>query len=151
MLTTGSVSRSGERSRGTAPVWRRRRDLFPALAFILPATLGFAVFYVWPAVRGFYYSLTDYSLLGPAQFVGLDNYEQMIDDRLFWNALLVTAEYVAINIGTQTVLALLLAVLMQRLTRSLAIRGILILPYLDRECGRRASSGTRCSTRRSAW
>jgi multiple sugar transport system permease protein len=72
------------------------------------------VFYVWPAIRGFYFSLTDYSLLGPAEFVGLDNYQQMVDDRLFWNAMLVTAGYVAINIGTQTVLALLLAVLMQR-------------------------------------
>ncbi|MEO3780605.1 sugar ABC transporter permease [Micromonospora sp. B11E3] len=108
---------------------RRHGDLLPALAFVLPATFGFVAFYIWPTVRGFYFSLTDYSLLGPARFVGVDNYKQMIDDRLFWNALLVTAEYVLINIVTQTVLALLIAVLMHRLTRSIVVRGIIMLPY----------------------
>lgn len=129
MLTTAPPSQSGQRRPGAATARWRRGDLVPALLFVLPAAVGFAVFYVWPAARGFYFSLTDYSLLGAPEFVGADNYRQMIDDRLFWNAMLVTAEYVAINIGTQTVLALLLAVLMQRLTRSLAVRGILILPY----------------------
>lgn len=106
------------------------RDGTAALFFILPAGIGFVTFYLWPALRGFYYSLTDYSLLGPAEFVGLDNYERMVDDHLFWNSLVVTVEYVVINIVSQTVLALLLAVLMHRLTRSTAVRAVIMLPYL---------------------
>jgi multiple sugar transport system permease protein len=62
--------------------------------------------------------------------VGGQNYDALAHDPLFWNALRVTAEYVVINIGAQTTLALILAVLMDRLTKSAAVRGILILPWL---------------------
>jgi multiple sugar transport system permease protein len=99
------------------------------LAFIAPAAIGFIVFYVWPAIRGFYFSLSDYSLLGAPQYVGIDNYQQMVSDRLFWNALFVTTQYVLINIATQTILALLIAVLMHRLTRSITVRAIIMLPF----------------------
>jgi len=88
------------------------------------------VFFAYPALRGIYYSFTDYSLAGTPNMVGVDNYVQMVNDKTFWNALLVTLEYVVINIVSQTIVALVIAVLMQRLTTSLLIRGVLLLPYL---------------------
>ena len=111
---------------------RRRRfgDLPVALLFILPASFGFVVFYLWPTLRGIVLSFTDYNLLQAPNFVGLDNYKKLLEDPLFWNSLKVTVEYVLINIGLQTILALGLAVLMQRLTKSIVIRGSLILPYM---------------------
>jgi multiple sugar transport system permease protein len=109
---------------------RRRSDLWVALVFIGPAVFGFTVFYLVPAVRGFYLSLTDWNLLSDPEFVGLDNYRRLLRDELFWNALWVTAKYVVINIGIQTVLAILIAVLLDRLARSTWIRGIVLLPYL---------------------
>ncbi|AYY12493.1 sugar ABC transporter permease [Actinobacteria bacterium YIM 96077] len=111
---------------------RRRRfgDLRVALVFLFPAALGFTVFYLWPTLRGFYLSLTEFSLLGDAEFVGLANFERLIGDPLFWNSLRVTVLYVVINIGVQTVVALALAVLMHRLTTSVTIRGLVLLPYL---------------------
>ena len=54
----------------------------------------------------------------------------MLQDALFWNALWVTFKYVVINIGIQTVLALAIAVLMHRLTQSVVVRSILLLPWL---------------------
>ena len=39
-------------------------DLWMALIFILPALIGFLVFYLYPTIRGFYFSLTQYNLLG---------------------------------------------------------------------------------------
>jgi multiple sugar transport system permease protein len=54
----------------------------------------------------------------------------MLADELFWNALVVTVEYVIINIGIQTVLALGIAVLLDRLTRSTVIRSIMVAPWL---------------------
>jgi len=62
--------------------------------------------------------------------VGLENYQRMVDDPLVWNALWVTLQYVLINIGLQTIVAIGLAVLMHRLTKSMTIRGLLLLPYL---------------------
>jgi multiple sugar transport system permease protein len=50
--------------------------------------------------------------------VGLDNYVRMVHDPIFWSSLRVTVEYVIINIGVQTVAALAIAVLLQRLTQS---------------------------------
>ncbi|MGW4637092.1 carbohydrate ABC transporter permease [Sphaerisporangium sp. NPDC004334] len=109
---------------------RRRGDLVPAVAFVLPAAIGFALFYLWPAIRGLYLGFTSYNVFTPPRFVGLDNYERLLGDHLFWNAMKVTAEYVVINIGVQTVAALLLAVLLHRLTRSLVVRGVILLPFL---------------------
>jgi multiple sugar transport system permease protein len=105
-------------------------DLGMALIFILPAALGFLVFYLYPFIRGFYFSLTRYNLLGTPHFIGFDNFTKLFQDKLFWNALLVTVEYVLINIVFQTVLAVAIAVLMHRLTKSTVIRGLILLPFL---------------------
>jgi multiple sugar transport system permease protein len=126
-----SATAVSTRRQVTTPVRHRRRsDLRPALLFVLPAALGFGVFYLYPAIRGVLYSFTDYALAGTARWVGTANYRQMFADAQFWNALLVTLEYVAVNIGSQTIIAMLLAVMLQRLTTSLIIRGVLLLPYL---------------------
>jgi multiple sugar transport system permease protein len=108
----------------------RAGDLRVAMVFLLPAATGFGVFYVWPALRTVYLSFTEYSLLAPPEWVGLANYRALWTDPQFRNSLLVTVEYVAINIGVQTVVAMAMAVLMHRLTRSTLIRGVLLLPYL---------------------
>lgn len=92
--------------------------------------LGFLVFLLWPTLRGVYLSFTRYNLLTPAEWVGLDNYRRMVHDPIFWRALRVTVEYVFINIGVQTAAALCIAVLMQRLTKSSFLRGLVLTPYL---------------------
>ncbi|MEZ0492001.1 carbohydrate ABC transporter permease [Kineococcus sp. TBRC 1896] len=125
---TGGVSVSGQALR--PDVNGTRRERLTALAFVAPALLGFTVFYFWPTLRGLYYSLTEFDFFSPPRFVGLDNYAALFSDAIFWNAMKVTVQYVVINIGTQTVLALLLAVLLHRLTRSIVVRSIVLLPYL---------------------
>jgi multiple sugar transport system permease protein len=116
---------------GTGP--QRRwftREAMVAYLFILPTFIGFVVFYAYPAIRGFYLSFTDYNLLSPPEWVGLANYQRMIGDDLFWNALLVTVEYVVLNIFFQTILALALAVLLDRLVKSAFWRSVFVLPWL---------------------
>ncbi len=124
----GLTLRTGEPMR--PDVNGSRRERLTALAFIAPALLGFAVFYLWPTLRGLYFSFTEFDFFSPPRFVGLDNYAALLSDDIFWNAMKVTVQYVVINIGTQTVLALLLAVLLHRLTRSIVVRSIVLLPYL---------------------
>lgn len=101
-----------------------------ALMFIAPALVGYLVFMLWPTIRGIYLSFTKFNLLTPPQWVGLDNYVRMVHDPIFWNSMKVTLEYVVINIGLQTVLSLVIAVMMQRLTRKTWLRGIVLTPYL---------------------
>ncbi|WP_342355180.1 sugar ABC transporter permease [Rothia nasimurium] len=54
----------------------------------------------------------------------------MFGDPIFWNALRVTIWYVVLNIGIQTIVALLIAVLMHRLTQSTFVRSVVLSPYL---------------------
>src|ERR1044072_9948406 len=93
-----------------------RGDGLLAAAFIAPALFGVLVFLLWPTLRGIYLSFTRFNLLTPPEWVGLDNYVRMVNDPIFWDSLRVTVVYVVMNIGVQTVVALLLAVLMERLT-----------------------------------
>jgi multiple sugar transport system permease protein len=129
----GGVTRA-EGTAGTAGGAPRRRkhrdDTRLALLFILPASIGLLVFLVWPLLTGLYYSLTEYSILTPPKWVGLENYANMLSDPVFWQSLRVTVLYVVINIGVQTVLALLIAVLMQRLTQNTWLRSLVLTPYL---------------------
>ena len=127
-MTSRIETKKPAKRRATAA--KRSGDGRVALLFIAPAAIGFIAFYLAPALRGIAFSFTDQNLVGPGTFIGFDNYTRMAADPLFWNALVVTAEYVAINIGVQTVLAMGIAVLMQRLTRSAVVRGAILLPYL---------------------
>jgi multiple sugar transport system permease protein len=101
-----------------------------AWIFILPSLIGFIVFYAVPAVRGLLISFTNWDLLSTPRFVGLANYQKLFGDAQFWHSLWVTLYYVLLNIPLQTALALGIAVLMDRLTQSIFVRGILVLPWL---------------------
>lgn len=108
----------------------RTRETVIGLLFILPSLIGFTVFYAIPAVRGVFISFTNWDLLRPAQPVGFQNYINLLQDPVFWNSLKVTIYYVFLNIPLQTLLAMVIAVMMSRLTKSIIIRAIIILPWL---------------------
>lgn len=109
---------------------RGRDDRRVALVFLAPALVGFGVFYVYPALLGTWYSMTDWNLLSEPAFVGADNFVTLLHDSLFWNSLAVTGYYVVLTITVQMVGGLFLAALMHRLTRSLVLRSLLVVPWL---------------------
>lgn len=131
---TATVASSARRGEGVTlrppRLAQLRDDRRVAWTFLVPALIGFGVFYVYPAARGFWFSLTDYNLLNAPTFVGAQNYTALVHDEQFWNALRVTTYYVLVNIGSQTLLALGLASLMHRLTRSAVLRALLLVPWL---------------------
>ncbi|MGQ0603482.1 MAG: carbohydrate ABC transporter permease [Anaerolineales bacterium] len=115
------------------PEWVKRwlsQDTLTAWLFILPSLIGFITFYAVPALRGLYFSFTDWDMLKDPQFVGLDNYVKIFSDPQFWRSLQVTGYYVLLNIPVQTVLAIALAVMMDRVVKSTLVRSIFILPWL---------------------
>ncbi len=98
--------------------------------FILPSLIGFLAFYAVPAVRSVFISFTEWNLLTEAKFVGLANYQDIFADDRFWRSLQVTLTYVLWNIPLQTVLAVFIAVMMDRIHNSSILRGFIILPWL---------------------
>ncbi|MCX6014040.1 MAG: sugar ABC transporter permease [Chloroflexales bacterium] len=107
-----------------------RREALYAWAFIAPSLIGFLVFFAVPSVRGLLMSFTNWDLLRPAKFIGVANYVRLFGDADFRHALKVTGYYVLMNIPIQTTLALGIAVMMDKFSKSTIIRGILVLPWL---------------------
>src|SRR4051812_35001221 len=58
----------------------RRGDARLAWLLIAPAFIGFAVFAVYPTLRGLYLSFTDFQVFTPPTWVGLDNYAKLAVD-----------------------------------------------------------------------
>jgi multiple sugar transport system permease protein len=106
------------------------RETVIAWLFILPSLVGITIFVLVPAIRGVMLSFTNSDLLTRADFTGLENYQKLIADKQFWSSMGITLRYVLLNIPLQTMLAMILAVLLTRLTRSNLLRGIVLLPYL---------------------
>jgi multiple sugar transport system permease protein len=108
----------------------RFKESYCAWFFIAPALLGFFTFYLVPAFRALYISLTDWNLLRAPKFIGGANFPKLWNDAAFWDSMKVTLLYVIYNIPIQTVIGLLLAALLARLGRSVALRSIILAPYL---------------------
>ncbi|RIX51486.1 sugar ABC transporter permease [Paenibacillus nanensis] len=88
-----------------------RARSFVTLA-LLPALLIFLTFGIVPIIWSAYYGFFDWSGLGALKFVGLDNYEMMLQDPIFWRALKNNLILVASAIIGQVPIALLLALLL---------------------------------------
>jgi len=109
---------------------RRRAETLTGLLLVLPALIGFLIFYAAPTLRAVEISFTDWNLLSKPHAVGWANYARMMEDGHFWLGMKLSGLYVLLNIPLQTVLGLFLAVAMDRLTRSLFVKSVVLLPYL---------------------
>ena len=87
-----------------------RGFLYP-LIFTSPFLLFLAVFLMYPIGYGLYISLTRWNLLTDPRWVGLANYERLLEDELFQKSLWNTGIFVLLNVPLSVVLPLLLALL----------------------------------------
>ncbi|KZE89395.1 carbohydrate ABC transporter permease [Microbacterium sp. TNHR37B] len=88
----------------------RRRGSLAALMIALPAILVFAAFSWWPILRGAVMSLQKTNFLGPAQWVGLDNFIYVLSDPLLLTAIGNTLLFVGLAVLFGFPLPLALAV-----------------------------------------
>lgn len=81
-----------------------------AYLFLAPALVLFAVFSFWPVGYGSYLAFTDYSLIKPAHWVGLDNFRYIFDNAMFVagikNSLLFLLIVPVIQVGAITLAVL---------------------------------------------
>ena len=108
-----------------------RREAVEGYLFILPWLLGLVIFIVGPILASFYFSLTDYEVVRPPVFRGWANYQRLLGDNLFWQALKVTTMYVVISTPLGLALSFVLALLMNQKVRWISLwRTIYYLPTL---------------------
>ncbi len=80
------------------------------LVFVLPTVIFFAVFFLYPILSGIYYSFTNFTLLRPPVWVGVQNYLDLLKDRLFLKSISVTLGFVAGTTVPVWIISLLAAV-----------------------------------------
>ena len=84
----------------------------------LPFTLGILLFILVPMGISLYYSLCDYNILSPPEFIGIDNYLEMFTDETFFKAIGVTFFYALISVPLRLVFALIVAMLLLNTTKA---------------------------------
>ncbi|MET0758158.1 MAG: sugar ABC transporter permease, partial [Mycobacterium sp.] len=106
--------------------WRRRGPLLPALIFMIVVTQI-------PFLFTLYYSTLSWNLVRPGsrQFVGLQNYVDVVGDSTFWQVAINTVILIVGTVLISVVLGLLLALLLDRVFLGRGIvRTLLITPFL---------------------
>jgi multiple sugar transport system permease protein len=91
---------------------KRQTELRKGLLFISPFLIGFTLFTIYPVCASLYYSLCEYDIISPAEFVGAGNYTSLLADERFvkglWNTVIFTVFVVPVTMLTALVLAFLL-------------------------------------------
>jgi multiple sugar transport system permease protein len=110
----------------------RRREARAGLLFVLPWLLSLLIFTTYPVLAAFYLSLTDYNVVQPPTWVGLQNYRTMLTaDPAFWISVKNTAFYTLLAVPLGLAGSLALALLLNLRVRGLAVyRTLVYLPAL---------------------
>jgi multiple sugar transport system permease protein len=91
-----------------------RHEARTAYLFITPTMLLFTVFTVIPVVMALYLSFTDYDVLSRMNWVGLDNYERLLRDDLYWQTFKNVLYYAVVFVPLNIVISLSIAMLLNR-------------------------------------
>jgi multiple sugar transport system permease protein len=113
---------------------QRRRFQEAALAylFLAPTLLGLIFFSLGPVIAGFLISFTNWNLLLPPNWVGLYNYQALIDLELPHKVLRNTLYYTVLNVPLNMTLALITALLLNQKLRWVALyRAVYFLPVVS--------------------
>lgn len=110
---------------------RRRKYRLIAWAFMLPFFLVNFVVILGPSLSTFYYAFTDWSGVGPAHFIGLANFEQLLHDADFHQAVIYNLLWVGMFLTVPIAMGLLGAFLLAQIKHfQLLFRAIYFIPYV---------------------
>lgn len=113
----------------SATAMQRRRNR-AAYLFLLPAVIFMVVFMFIPLIQVIYFSFTDYDLLTPPVWIGLDNYAKLAQDPQFWQSLLRSLIYLIVT-PILIVLSIILAIAVNRPLRGMTFfRALYYIPVV---------------------
>lgn len=126
-----SSSAPAQKKRGRMNM--KRETAVASVIFMAPAVISLLIWFVYPFLQSVVISFFDYSYMHPDvwNFVGLSNYIEMFKDPEFYKAIGHTLGFVALVVPVQTILALLLANLVNQKFRGRAFfRAAYFMPYV---------------------
>jgi multiple sugar transport system permease protein len=114
-------------------IWKRLshdRNVLGA-AFMLPAAILLILFLAYPLGKGVWLSFTDAKIGREGIFIGLENYDWLSDDKIFWLSVFNTLFYTVIASVFKFVIGLYLALLLnENLPFKSLIRSIVLIPFV---------------------
>lgn len=106
-----------------------RRNFRNGLLFAMPWIIGFFAFSVYPLVSSLYYSFTKFNAVTTPEWIGLDNYKDILRDPLVWKSLGNTLFMALISTPVTLCVALMLAVIVTKKFRGKGLaRTVFFLP-----------------------
>jgi multiple sugar transport system permease protein len=91
-----------------------RREAITGYLLISPNLIVFGLFMLLPLILTFVVSTQETSGLGPAQWVGLENYAELVADGVFWRSLINTVGYAVVTVPLGLAIGLAVAMLLNR-------------------------------------
>jgi len=129
MSALGELSQL-RRNRGK-PSKEETKDNKAAYLFLVPWFIGLFGITIIPMGMSLYLSFTDYSLIQPGEWIGIDNYVRMFSDARLLNSLRVTFIYVLVGTPIQLMCALGVAILLDKGLKGVGFyRSVFYLPSL---------------------
>jgi len=89
------------------------------LLMVSPYLIHFIVFIAFTLLASLYFSFSRYDMLNAPEWIGLENYNKLINDPVFWKSLWNTVYFTVLFVPTQTILALILAVALNQSLKGL--------------------------------
>lgn len=94
---------------------REKNEFLWGWAFILPTMIGLIVLNIYPIIKTIYESFFKTGDFGKGNiFIGLANYQRVLTDPEVWQSLLNTFKYAIVEVPFSIIIALVLAVLLNR-------------------------------------
>jgi ABC-type sugar transport system permease subunit len=107
------------------------RKLWLPILFLIPAAVILIVFMAAPMVNAILLSFQSWNGMSPATWIGTTNYEELVQDRLFWSSLGNTAYFTLAAVIFQTAIPLLVANLLNSGIRgSTVFRSLYFMPVI---------------------
>ncbi|HEX8081521.1 MAG TPA: sugar ABC transporter permease [Jatrophihabitans sp.] len=132
-LTDKSIERAARSAAGRQPAGPRRnwREIRAAYGFLSPWIIGFVVFTTAPMLISLYLSFTDYDQINAPNYVGTQNYQQLMSDPKVALALKNTLIYAVMYVPAAMAVALGLAMVLNRVGRAAGFfRTVFYLPVM---------------------
>ena len=130
-------ARKGVAVRGSGSPLEPRKGRRPGagplilLAFAAPALILLLLITLYPLIYAGYQSLRDGSLISAGDFVGLENYQQVLTDPVFWAATRFTVIFTLVGVFGSWLVGLALALLLKtRIPFNTGFKVLLLLPWV---------------------
>src|SRR5688572_1655921 len=108
-----------------------KRTNLNSYILVSPYMLHVLVFVLFPVGFSIFLTFHDWNIIGPMEYIGLANYEKLIQDQYFLKSVRNTLVFLSIHIPLQIIFALTIAVILnQKLWFRAFFRGAFFLPVV---------------------